>query len=151
MSILIPIILLIIASSLIANYCYGIYYRRKFILPLVLDFINDKDTDPKVKNIASHAFEDSLDIMLLIKINRALKDNSDRKLSPKSHEMFSSLSNENKNKLFNIIEKSIHLNSKVAFPIYFISRKISNKKDSDRMLTRDFKKGLIAHTHDACF
>ncbi|EGR0130445.1 hypothetical protein [Vibrio vulnificus] len=156
MSTIIPLTLLALVSICIANYCYAIYYRRKVILPKVLDLVNDVSVEPAAKYMASHAFEDSLDLMLLIKMNKALESAPKHEVTSKGIGFFSKLNDESKEKLFEVIDGCIRLNYQVAFPVYMYARLTSKarnptKEVGKKVLRRKVKKALITHTNDEFF
>lgn len=156
MSTIIPLVLLILVSIGIANYCYAIYYRRKIILPMVLELVNDSSVEPAVKYMACNAFEDSLDLKLLIKMNKALKDKPKQEVVTKGARFIAKLSDDSKKKLFDVIDKCIRLNYHVAFPLYIYVRLTSKVKNPRRnigkkVLRRKVKRAMISHTNDEFF
>ncbi|KKD60438.1 hypothetical protein RN22_10915 [Grimontia sp. AD028] len=150
MNTVIPLLILFIVTALIVNYCYAVYYRRKVILPLVIDFLRDESVSSGAKFMASHAFEDSLDVFLILKVAKAAKSRSEDNKT-KSIGFLSNLDDDAKRRLFEIFDRSIKLNLQVAFPVYaWAGVKYNsftvNTSSKHKELKRKVKTELISYT-----
>lgn len=152
MSTIIPLFLLALVSISIANYCHAIYYRRKVILPMVIELLNDPSADLTAQRMATHAFDDSLDFMLLIKMNRALKGKSEHAIKFNRAKFTKNFNTNTKNKIFTIIDECIRLNCRIAYPIYkYYDLTLKVKKVNRTATNGELKRNLISYANDECF
>ncbi len=121
MEFVLPVILAFLAFVLAKNYAKAVLYRRKIILPLVESFIEDDNAPMRAKLMAYHAFKDSLDYKLILKIRKASKEPKFGVSKVEAHDIYQKFDKRTRAKLNRIFEECVTLNIRFALPMYLYS------------------------------
>ncbi|MUJ36020.1 hypothetical protein [Aliivibrio fischeri] len=151
MNTILPMIILTIVALAVFSYARAVIYRRNVILPKLLKLLDNDNASPAAKFMASHAFKDSLDIFLVIKMSKRINQISTENSKVQHGKFMAELDQETKEQMLEIIDNSIKLNIKLAFPVYvYVYAQIfcshSGKSKDKKQIKKKAKSDLLDYT-----